>query len=81
MACAALNSTALAESVQARAESLGYQCRAAVRAEIKGTDCRLWHPRTITDSCDMWPHSQIAWYDNKVLECAMRGGPERQAKS
>ena len=84
MAFAALNGAALAEgkgSVQAQAEPLGYLCRAAVRAEIKGPNCRLWHPRTTTDSCNMWPNSQIAWYDNKVLECALRGGPGRQSKT
>ena len=78
MAFAALNGAALAE---ARAESLGYQCRAAVRAEIKGPNCRIWHPSTITDSCNMSTHTQIAYYDNKVLECASRGGPGRQSKT
>jgi hypothetical protein len=37
MAFAALNGAALAES-------LGYQCRAAVRAERKGPDCRMALP-------------------------------------
>ena len=82
MAFAALNRTALADwKGAAQAESLGVPCRAAVRAEIKGPNCRMWHPPTITDSCNMSTHTQIAYYDNKVLECASRGGPGRQSKT
>jgi hypothetical protein len=49
MAFAALNGAALAEpkaNRQAQAESMGYQCRAAVRAEMKGPDCRMAIPLT-----------------------------------
>jgi hypothetical protein len=33
-------------SRQAKADSIEYQCRAAVRAEMKGPDCRMVVPTT-----------------------------------
>jgi len=50
MGFAALNTSALAEP-KAKAESMGYQCRAAVRAEMKGPDCRMAIPPNPTSHC------------------------------
>ena len=54
MAFAALNGAALAES-------LGYQCRAAVRAELKGLDCRMALPqaRLVTAMYQVTPRSRL----------------------
>jgi hypothetical protein len=84
MVFAALNGAALAEekvTVQARAESLGYQCRAAVRAEMKGPDCRMAMPPNSTSHCNIPSNADVATMDNKVVECAKRGGPGRQSKT
>jgi hypothetical protein len=75
MAFAALNTTALA------AESMGYQCRAAVRAEMKGPDCRMAMPPNSTSHCNIPSNADVATMDNKVVECAKRGGPGRQSKT
>jgi hypothetical protein len=65
----------------AQAESLGYQCRAAVRAAMKGPDCRMAIPPNATSHCNI-PHiAEIESMDNKVAECVRRGGPGRQAKN
>src|SRR5258708_14148326 len=77
MAFAALNGSALAE---AQAESLGYQCRAAVRAEMKGPDCRMAMPPNSTSHCNIPSNADVATMDNKVVECAKRAGPGRQSK-
>jgi len=78
MAFAAWNGAALAE---ARAESLGYQCRAAVRAQLKGPDCRMAMPPNSTSHCNIPTNSEIELMDNKVNECVKRGGPGRQSKT
>jgi hypothetical protein len=78
MAFAALNGAALAE---ARAESLGYQCRAAVRAEMKGPDCRVAMPPNPTSHCNIPNNADIELMDNKVNECIKRGGPGRRSKT
>jgi hypothetical protein len=84
MAVAASNGAAFAQEkvrVQAQAESLGYQCRAAVRAAMKGPDCRMAIPPNATSHCNI-PHiAEIESMDNKVAECVRRGGPGRQAKN
>ena len=81
MAFAALNGVALAESKgNLRAESLGYQCRAAVRAEMKGPDCRMALPPNPTSHCNIPNNADIELMDNKVNACVKRGGPGRQAK-
>ena len=64
-AVSASNRTALAQSLGARPslgvqQSLGVECRAAVRAEIKGPGCRMWMPPTFEDGCNMSSHTQIA---------------------
>jgi hypothetical protein len=65
----------------ARAESLEVQCRAAVRAELKGADCRIGITRnTGSERCNMSTHGDISAYDNKVIECVRRGGPGRKTK-
>jgi hypothetical protein len=82
MAFAALNTTALAESKgNLQAESMGYQCRAAVRAQMKGPDCRMAIPPNPTSHCNIPTNAEIEVMDNKVNECARRGGPGRQAKT
>ena len=74
MAFAALNGAALAES-------LGYQCRAAVRAELKGPDCRMALPPSPTSHCNVPSNAEVEVMDNKINECVKRGGPGRQAKT
>jgi hypothetical protein len=82
MAFASLNTTALAEpKVNRQAESMGYQCRAAVRAELKGPDCRMAIPPNPTSHCNIPSNAEVELMDNKVRECASRGGPGRQAKT
>jgi hypothetical protein len=82
MAFAAFNTTALAEpKANLQAESLGYQCRAAVRAEMKGPDCRMPIPPDATSHCNIPTNAQIEIMDNKIVECVKRGGPGRQAKT
>jgi hypothetical protein len=82
MAFAALNTTALAEpKSNLQAESMGYQCRAAVRAEMKGPDCRMAIPPNPTSHCNIPSNGEIELMDNKVNECVRRGGPGRQAKA
>jgi len=73
MAFAAWNGAALAES-------LGYQCRAAVRAEMKGPDCRMAIPPNPTSHCNIPSNAEVEVMDNKINECVRRGGPGRQAK-
>jgi hypothetical protein len=78
---AALNTTALAEPKGSlRAESVEYQCRAAVRAQLKGPDCRMPIPPNPTSHCNIPTNGEIELMDNKVNECVRRGGPGRQAK-
>jgi hypothetical protein len=74
LAFAALNGAALAES-------LGYQCRAAVRAEMKGPDCRMALPPNPTSHCNIPTNAEVEVMDNKINECVKRGGPGRQAKT
>jgi hypothetical protein len=63
---------------QARAESLGDQCRAAVRAELRGPDCRMSMP---TPTCNMSGQFDVPFFDGRVVECVKRGGPGRQSKT
>jgi hypothetical protein len=65
----------------ALAESLGYQCRAAVRAEMKGPDCRMALPPSPTSHCNIPSNAEVEVMDNKINECVRRGGPGRQAKT
>jgi hypothetical protein len=84
MVSAALNTAALAEpkgNLYAEAESMGYQCRAAVRAEMKGPGCRMAIPPDSTSHCNIPTNAEIELMDNKINECVRRGGPGRQAKN
>jgi hypothetical protein len=84
MAFGAWSGAALAEpkaNRQAQADSLGYQCRAAVRAEMKGPDCRMAIPPNPTSHCNIPTNAEIEVMDNKINECVKRGGPGRQAKT
>ena len=74
MAFAAFNGAALAET-------LGYQCRAAVRAELRGPDCRMALPPNPTSHCNVPSNAEVEIMDNKINECVKRGGPARQAKT
>ena len=65
----------------AQAESLEYQCRAAVRAELKGPDCRMALPPSPTSHCNIPSNADVEVMDNKINECVRRGGPGRQAKA
>jgi hypothetical protein len=65
----------------AQAESLGYQCRAAVRAELRGPDCRMPIPPNATSHCNVPSNAEVELMDNKINECVKRGGPGRQAKA
>ena len=83
-AFAASTIAALAEpkaNRQAQAESLGYQCRAAVRAELRGPDCRMALPPGPTSHCNVPSNGEVELMDNKINECMKRGGPGRQAKT
>jgi hypothetical protein len=71
LAFAAWNGAALAES-------LGDQCRAAVRAELRGPDCRMSMP---TPACNMSGQFDVPFFDQRVVECVKRGGPGRQSKA
>jgi hypothetical protein len=82
VAFAALNTNALAESKgNLQAGSMEYQCRAAVRAQLKGPDCRMAIPPNATSHCNIPSNGEIELMDNKVNECVRRGGPGRQAKT
>jgi len=84
MAFAAFNGAALAEpkaNRQAQTESMGYQCRAAVRAELKGPDCRMAIPPNPTSHCNIPSNGEVEIMDNKVNECMKRGGPGRHEKT
>lgn len=82
LAFAASNGAALGqEKMRAQAQSLGYQCRAAVRAELKGPDCRMAIPPDANSHCNIPSNSQVEIMDNKVNECVRRGGPGRQSKN
>jgi hypothetical protein len=78
IAFAALTGAALA---QARAESLEVQCRSAARAELKGPDCRMYVPPNPSSACNIPTQTEVAFQDNKTLECVKRGGPGRQPKT
>jgi hypothetical protein len=80
MTSAAVNTTALAEP-KAKAESLGYQCRAAVRAELREPDCRMALPPGPNSHCNVPSNGEVELMDNKINECVRRGGPGRQAKA
>jgi hypothetical protein len=78
----AASTGALAEPKrQMQAESLEYQCRAAVRAEMKGPDCRMPLPPNANSHCNIPNSADVEMMDNKIHQCMKRGGPGRQAKA
>jgi hypothetical protein len=81
VAFATLNTAALAQPKGNQAESMGYQCRAAVRAEMKGPDCRMALPPNPTSHCNIPTNAEVEVMDNKINKCVKRGGPGRQAKT
>jgi hypothetical protein len=60
--------------------SIESQCRGAVRAELKGPNCRqvvyVWHG---PDPCYFGIFEQ-PFYTDKVIQCVARGGPGRAAR-
>jgi hypothetical protein len=74
----AFNGVAQAEAKEARNEqawSVGYASRAAVRAELKGPDCRMPLPPDPTSHCNVPSNAEVEMMDNKINECVKRGGP------
>ena len=70
-----------ASTSAALAESLEYQCRAAVRAEMRGPDCRMPLPPNAGSPCNIPAAADVELMDNKIHQCMKRGGPGRQAKA
>jgi hypothetical protein len=74
----------LALSGPMAAESIENQCRAAVRAELKGPNCRMANPRSNSlqiDPCGIpTTGSQMTLYTDKVVQCVARDGPGRGAR-
>jgi hypothetical protein len=62
------------------AQSVESQCRAAVRAELMGPNCRVVNPASSNDPCYVRNTNLSANYDNKVVQCVARGGPGRGAR-
>jgi hypothetical protein len=62
------------------AQSVESQCRAAVRAELMGPNCRVVNPASANDPCYVRNTNLSANYDNKVVQCVARGGPGRAAR-
>ena len=80
----AFNGVAQAEAKEARNEqawSVGYACRAAVRAELKGPDCRMPLPPDPTSHCNVPSNAEVEMMDNKINECVKRGGPGRPSRT
>jgi len=67
-------------SAPVAAESVEQQCRAAVRAELMGPNCRVVNPASSNDPCYVRNTNLSANYDNKVVQCVARGGPGRGAR-
>ena len=70
---------AVASSPAFAAGSVEDQCRAAVRAEMKGPNCRVVNPSSKTlsgDPCGIaTAGTETMTYTNKVIACVKRGGP------
>jgi hypothetical protein len=62
------------------AGSIEANCRSAVRAEMRGPNCKMsdisfqgnWHPCQISDN------NQLTVYNDKVAQCVARGGPTKR---
>jgi hypothetical protein len=77
--CIAAAMAAAVVSSSACATSLEETCRATVRAEMKGPNCRVSNPRDksmAVDPCGIASASTEAMtYTNRVVACVKRGGP------
>ncbi len=62
------------------AQSVENQCRAAVRAELMGPQCRIANP-DYDDRCYYHYAAGMTNYVNKVVECIRSGGPGHRARS
>jgi hypothetical protein len=56
-----------------QAESMGYQCRAAVRAEMKGPDCRIAIPPNPTSHCNIPTNAEVDIWTIKFLNARQAG--------
>ena len=72
-------SSSAEESGPVSAESVEQQCRASVRAELMGPQCRIANP-DYDDRCYYHFAAGMTNYVNKVIECVNRGGPGRHAR-
>jgi hypothetical protein len=61
------------------AQSVEQQCRASVRAELMGPQCRIANP-DYDDHCYYHYPAGMTNYVNKVIECINRGGPGHRAR-
>jgi hypothetical protein len=56
------------------AESIENQCRASVRAEMAGANCRIAEPnRSTSDPCRIPEGPKYNLYIDKVMQCVARG--------
>jgi hypothetical protein len=60
------------------AETAEKQCRAAVRAEMMGANCRTPDPKSSADPCFIPGESKLALYNERVVQCVARGGPGKR---
>jgi len=79
LGAAAFSLATLALSGPVAAESVEQQCRASVRAELMGPQCRIANP-DYDDRCYYHFAAGMTNYVNKVIECVNRGGPGRHAR-
>ena len=82
LACGLSGTTFLAA---AAAESIENQCRADVRAEMMGPDCRVANSKTSypaayhgNDPCYILADSKHVFYIERVIECVKRGDRRRR---
>jgi hypothetical protein len=68
----------LAMSGPTAAETVENQCRASVRAELMGPQCRIANP-DYDDRCYYHHAAGMTNYVNKVMECIKARGPGRRA--
>jgi hypothetical protein len=62
------------------ADSIENQCRAAVRAELMGPQCRIANP-DYDDRCYYHYPAGMTNYVNKVIECIKSGSPGHRGRS
>jgi hypothetical protein len=79
LGCAVFSLATLTLGGPVAAESVEQQCRASVRAELMGPQCRIANP-DYDDRCYYHFAAGMTNYVNKVIECVNRGGPGRHAR-